>query len=221
MTVIGFFVVGAGIDLVHNLLFGQDYDACSGILIPELPQTNGSCSYSGSAAVGGVVIMVVILALTEWGWWRLAGWALGPLSATAETVRRLGPQNLGQCIHLEGGADTFKELADALDGALDRLAAGYEGQRRFAANASHELRTPLAVQRLLTEVAMEAPEAGDDLRKLGAQLLRTNERNENLIEGLLVLAESDRGLPARSRCGWTSWRLPCSTRTRNWPLSTR
>ncbi|MGH3166074.1 MAG: histidine kinase dimerization/phospho-acceptor domain-containing protein, partial [Trebonia sp.] len=28
-------------------------------------------------------------------------------------------------------------------------AAGYESQRRFAANASHELRTPLAVQRVL------------------------------------------------------------------------
>ena len=44
---------------------------------------------------------------------------------------------------------------------------------------------------------MEAPEAGEDLRKLGAQLLRTNERNESLIEGLLVLAESDRGLPGK------------------------
>ena len=81
--------------------------------------------------------------------------------------------------------------------ALDRLAAGYEGQRRFAANASHELRTPLAVQRVLTEVAMEDPDASEDLHRLGTQLLRTNERNERLIEGLLVLAESDRGLPGK------------------------
>ena len=44
---------------------------------------------------------------------------------------------------------------------------------------------------------MEAPDAGEDLRKLGAQLLRTNERNESLIEGLLALAESDRGLPGK------------------------
>ena len=36
-----------------------------------------------------------------------------------------------------------------------------------------------------------------DLRRLGAQLLRVNERNERLIEGLLVLAESDRGLPGK------------------------
>jgi signal transduction histidine kinase len=142
----------------------------------------------------GWVIMGVLLALTVWSWWLIAGWVLRPLSDTAQTVRRLGPQNLGQRIRLVSGADPFKELADAIDDALDRLAAGYESQRRFAANASHELRTPLAVQRLLTEVALEDPAAGLDLRRLGGQLLVANERNERLIEGLLTLAESDRGL---------------------------
>ena len=150
-----------------------------------------------------------------------SGWLLRPLSAAAETVRRLGPQNLGERIRLEGGPDPFKELADALDDALDRLAAGYESQRRFAANASHELRTPLAVQRLLTEVAIDDPAAGEDLRRLGAQLLRTNERNESLIEGLLVLAESDRGLPGQGP-GATgqAGRTTCSTPRRSSPPST-
>ena len=78
---------------------------------------------------------------------------------------------------------------------LNRVAVGFEGQRRFAANASHELRTPLAVQRTLVEVAMTTSGGVDpDLNRLGAQLLLVNERNERLIEGLLVLAESDRGL---------------------------
>jgi signal transduction histidine kinase len=140
------------------------------------------------------VILAVLLALVVW---IAAARTLQPLSATAETVRQLGPQNLGQRIRMTGSADELKELADAIDEALDRLAAGYESQRRFAANASHELRTPLAVQRLLTEVAMDAPGTSQDLHRLGMQLLRTNERNERLIEGLLVLAESDRGLPGK------------------------
>ena len=44
---------------------------------------------------------------------------------------------------------------------------------------------------------MDDPEASQDLRRLGAQLISVNERNETLIEGLLVLAESDRGLPGK------------------------
>ena len=47
-------------------------------------------------------------------------------------------------------------LAGEIDEMLDRVAAGYEGQRRFAANASHELRTPLATQRTLIEVGLAA-----------------------------------------------------------------
>jgi signal transduction histidine kinase len=145
-------------------------------------------------SLAGAAVVLVLLARI---WWLVAGLVLQPLTATADTVRRLGPQNLGQRIRLISGPDQYKALTDAIDDALDRLAAGYESQRRFAANASHELRTPLAVQRLLTEVAMEDPGAGRDLQRLGAQLLRTNERNENLIEGLLALAESDRGVQGK------------------------
>ncbi len=183
---------------MYNTLFGPaDGFYCTiGSNFPALPNNSG-CSYSPTATVVSILVVLVVLALTAWSWWSLAGWVLRPLSVTADTVRRLGPQNLGQRIRLESGADAFKELADALDDALDRLAAGYDSQRRFAANASHELRTPLAVQRLLTEVAMEDPAAGADLHRLGVQLLRTNERNESLIEGLLVLAESDRGLQGK------------------------
>jgi signal transduction histidine kinase len=200
MSVIGFVVVAGSVDTIDNLFLQQSDYGCGGIesVFPALPGPNSSpCYYGGAGHVFGVTFMVAVIALTVWSWWLLAGWALGPLKATAETVRRLGPQNLGQRIGLKTGDDQFKELADAIDDALDRLAAGYESQRRFAANASHELRTPLAVQRLLTEVAMDDPDAGRDLHRLGTQLLRTNEHNEQLIEGMLTLAESDRGLQGK------------------------
>ena len=46
-------------------------------------------------------------------------------------------------------------LADAFNHMLDRLAAAFEGQRGFIADASHELRTPLTVIRGQLEVLAE------------------------------------------------------------------
>jgi signal transduction histidine kinase len=181
---------------VYNVAIASSDGYCNGHF-PALPGSNNGCGYNGAEETVSLLAVAVVLGLIAWSWWLVAGWMLRPLSATAHTVRRLGPHNLGQRIQLVSGPDQYKELADAIDDALDRLASGYESQRRFTANASHELRTPLAVQRLLTEVAMEDPDAGQDLKRLGAQLLRTNEQNENLIEGLLVLAESDRGLQGK------------------------
>jgi signal transduction histidine kinase len=188
-------MVAAGLTL-QNTVFSDNYYPCASFRPPMLPGSSG-CGYNGAQTAASLIGMAIVLLLMVYSWWLLAGWVLSPLSQTARTVRLFGPQNLSMRLRLASGDDALKELADALDDALDRLVVGYEGQRRFASNASHELRTPLAVQRLLAEVAMEDPAAGEDVHRLGRQLLRANEHNERLIEGLLVLAESDRGLPGK------------------------
>ena len=124
-------------------------------------------------------------------------WAARPVREFSRIVSRVGPQNLGYRINAVGTRDELHQLGHNLDDMMDRIAAGYEGQRQFAANASHELRTPLAVQRTLIEVSLAGPLSADQIELVTRQLLQTNERNEQLIEGLLVLSESDRGLIAR------------------------
>ncbi|WP_406044563.1 HAMP domain-containing histidine kinase [Micromonospora sp. NBC_00898] len=125
--------------------------------------------------------------------WGAAVWCLRPVRDLAEPIANVGPQNLGHRIRPRG-RDELARLSRAIDGMMERIAAGYEGQRRFAANASHELRTPLAVQRTLIEVGLGRAATEEQLELLTAQLLETNERNERLIEGLLTLSESDQGL---------------------------
>ncbi|MFG2169055.1 sensor histidine kinase [Micromonospora chersina] len=140
----------------------------------------------------GLIELLVLLAglLAVWG---AARWCLRPVRDLADPIADLGPQNLGHRIR-RGGRDELGRLSRAIDDMMDRVTAGYEGQRRFAANASHELRTPLAVQRTLIEVGMAQSLTAEQLDLLTAQLLATNERNERLIEGLLALSESDQGL---------------------------
>ncbi|MFL6142426.1 MAG: ATP-binding protein [Labedaea sp.] len=151
--------------------------------------------YDGLGRTVAVAALIVGITLTVLLFRRVARLVLRPVAGMADTVWHMGPHNLGERIRWFGGADELRELANAMDDMLDRVASGFEGQRRFAANASHELRTPLAVQRTLLEVAMTTSNGTNaDLNRLGAQLLLVNERNERLIEGLLALAESDRGL---------------------------
>ncbi|WP_432828730.1 sensor histidine kinase [Dactylosporangium sp. CA-092794] len=128
----------------------------------------------------------------------VTSWVLRPLRDLVPVVEQVGPQNLGHRIEPVGGSrDELAALSRAINDMMDRIMAGYEGQRRFAANASHELRTPLAVQRILIEVGMAQPLTPEQTALLTTQLLQTNQRNERLIEGLLVLSEVDQGLAAR------------------------
>ncbi|MFD0783958.1 sensor histidine kinase [Micromonospora azadirachtae] len=139
------------------------------------------------------LVELVLAAVVVAGVWGAAVWCLRPVRDLAEPISHVGPQNLGYRIRRRG-RDELAQLSQAIDQMMERIAAGYDGQRRFAANASHELRTPLAVQRTLIEVGMAQALTGEQLELLTAQLLQTNERNERLIEGLLALSESDQGL---------------------------
>jgi signal transduction histidine kinase len=78
---------------------------------------------------------------------------------------------------------------------LARLAAAFEAQRRFVANASHELRTPLTAQRAAVDVALADPHPTvDSLRTMAKRIRRGTQQHEHLIASLLTLAHSERGI---------------------------
>ncbi|MFE7142479.1 sensor histidine kinase [Streptomyces sp. NPDC057644] len=123
--------------------------------------------------------------------YAMAGRVLSPLGRITRTARRVAGTDLTRRIELDGPDDELKELADTFDDMLDRLERAFTAQQRFVGNASHELRTPLAINRTLLEVHLSDPEAPPELHQLGKTLLATNERSEQLVEGLLLLARSD------------------------------
>jgi signal transduction histidine kinase len=142
--------------------------------------------------VSGVTIVVLAIVSVAVGWW-MAGRVLSPLHRITATARRLSLSNLNERIALTGPRDELKELADTFDAMLDRLERSADGQRRFVANASHELRTPLAIQRAAIEIGLDDP-TPERLAEVRQDLLTANRRSERLIDGLLTLAQGDRGL---------------------------
>ncbi|WP_030902689.1 sensor histidine kinase [Streptomyces sp. NRRL F-5126] len=129
--------------------------------------------------------------------YAMAGRVLSPLGRITRTARRVVGTDLSRRIELDGPDDEFKELADTFDEMLERLERAFSSQQRFVANASHELRTPLAINRTLLEVHLSDPGAPAELQQLGRTLLSTNERSEQLVEGLLLLARSENQLVER------------------------
>jgi signal transduction histidine kinase len=139
--------------------------------------------------VVSIVSLVAVSGIAAFLGWVLAGQALEPLRQITATARGIADRNLHQRIAIQGPQDEIKDLADTLDGMLERLDRAFDSQQRFIANASHELRTPLAINRTLIEVAMlKEAEPDAALVQLGSTLLAVNQRHERLIEGLLMLA---------------------------------
>jgi signal transduction histidine kinase len=147
-----------------------------------------------------VVLMVIsVLGAVPLGWFA-SGRMLRPLRQITARARTISAGNLHERLAITGERDEFTELGDTLDDLLGRLEASFDAQRRFVANASHELRTPLTVERTLLQVALADPNASAaTLRAACEELLANGRDQERLIEALLTLASSERGLERRER----------------------
>ena len=137
----------------------------------------------------------------------MLGWAIGrrillPLHKVTGAARRASQERLDERIRLDGPDDELKELADTFDDMLNRLDLAFASQRRFVANASHELRTPLTSMRTLIDVAMAKPtRTTEQLETLVGRVREALDQSEAIIDGLLTLARSDRGLTTRELAG--------------------
>ncbi|AQU67563.1 HAMP domain-containing sensor histidine kinase [Streptomyces niveus] len=150
-------------------------------------------------SVGALV--VTALCAVGVGWWT-AGRVLRPVHAMTAKARLLSEHNLHERIGSTGPNDELKELGDTLDELLGRLQTAFDSQRRFIANASHELRTPLATQRTAIQVGLAGANSPEELARTKQMLLDNNRRSERLIEGLLVLARSERQVEDQEEIRW-------------------
>ncbi|MFI9838914.1 sensor histidine kinase [Nonomuraea sp. NPDC051941] len=161
---------------------GASIETESGISLPQLLM---------GSAVALVILIPVALALG----WYVAGRFLHPLRAITSTAKVISAGNLDRRLDLGEPTDELTELGHTLDDLFARLQASFDAQRHFVANASHELRTPLAGLRTLLEVALADPDADTDtLRSACQEALALGGHQERLVQALLALATSERGV---------------------------
>jgi signal transduction histidine kinase len=186
----GFLTFGAALLLVPILTIHQAVpEGADGRVIAGIQANTQAQEIRAAATLIGLVVLSLAAG------WLIAGWFLRPLRTITATARDISARNLNRRLALTGRNDEFKDLGETLDSLFERLEASFESQRHFVANASHELRTPLAAERTLLQVALADPEArAETLRETCQQVLVLGDQQERLIEALLTLASSERGI---------------------------
>ena len=155
--------------------------------------------------IGSCVVLVAMIVASVLLGWVVAGRVLRPLRVITATTRQISERNLHRRLALAGPDDELKDLGDTIDGLLARLEAAFDSQRRFVANTSHELRTPLMLGQTLLQVALADPSASlDSLRAACREAIDAGKDQARIIDALLALARSQRGLDNRLPVDLTS-----------------
>lgn len=129
-----------------------------------------------------VALLAIVLAVRA---------SLVPLRRFRERLAARGARDLS-LVPVDELPAEVAPVADTLNALLGRLAAAFEAERSFAANAAHELRTPLAgaiaqAQRLQAETSDPAAKAR------AADIEMTLKRLTRLSERLMQLARAEGG----------------------------
>ena len=199
VVVVVIFLIGS-----HGAVLGQSSSAAEPVSaqpissgLHSVVSQQHSSDVARLLAAAWVTLLLTAIASAVLGWF-VAGRVLRPLRDMTTAARSITAGNLHARLALTGPDDEFKALGDAFDELLTRLEASFAAQRRFVANAAHELRTPLTVERTLLQVALSDPNASAvSLRATCGELLASGREQEQLIDALLTLASSERGLETR------------------------
>ena len=114
-------------------------------------------------------------------------WQLRPLTVMAHEAATIGPENTAARIGPAGTSSECVQLRASVNRMVERLAAGMERERQFAAVAAHELRSPLAQLRTSMEVTLRKERDSGEYRQNIEECLRDVQRLQTLAANLLLI----------------------------------
>lgn len=121
----------------------------------------------------------------------LAGRATNAVGEITRTASRLRPDRLEERLPLRGTGDELDQLANTINGLLDRIAMFLDQKRDVLANAAHELRTPLAAIRSSVEVALNDRRTVEEYQELLEEIIEQSGSLQALLNQLLLLSEAE------------------------------
>ena len=148
---------------------------------------------AGAKVRGLVLVALISLACAAVAALLMAASITGPLARLQRTTDRVASGDLTTRADNDEGPPEVRQLADSFNTMTAQVNELIDQQRAFAGDASHQLRTPLTALRLQLERAADIVD--DDPAGARTQIEAASaetERLQRLIEGLLMLARSER-----------------------------
>jgi len=145
-----------------------------------------------AAAAGRNVLPIVVAApLVGLAMWWLVGFTLAPLQRVVTAARSRDERSL-DLLPAAGLPEEIEPMVQSFNVLLAKLAAAFDAQRAFVADAAHELRTPLTALKLQLGLLRDAPE-GTPREAALARLRAGVDRAAHLVDQLLTLARAEPG----------------------------
>jgi signal transduction histidine kinase len=189
--------------LTDARLGGGEYRV-AGTAVKKSAEVVGAVEIAGSLAeanstLNRLLLLLVVggligCAAVGLGTWFLLGRALEPVRRITRTAGAISREDLSRRIEYCGPKDEIGELAETMDGMLDRIEIAFTGQEQFISDVSHELRTPLTIVKGHLQVLDREARPDPHLVKLEhALVIDELDRMNRLIADLLTLARAGRG----------------------------
>ncbi|MEM9004864.1 MAG: HAMP domain-containing sensor histidine kinase [Cyanobacteria bacterium P01_F01_bin.86] len=139
---------------------------------------------SGSA----ILLLAMLIALYVWR-------SLQPLQVMSRQVKGVTAASLNEtCLELDKAPTEVKELAEALDHTLNRLARSWAQQRRLVGDVSHELRTPLTLVQGYLQSTLRRCQTLTEPQRDGLETAASEtDRTIRILNDLLLLARASMG----------------------------
>ncbi|MBC8984753.1 HAMP domain-containing protein [Pedobacter sp. N36a] len=137
-----------------------------------------------------MIFVFIFIGLLLSGRW-IAKKILKPLDRFIDDVKQIKSSNLHFRVQEGNNKDEISLLAQNFNNLMEHLEQAFVLQKTFIANASHELRTPITRMMIAAEITLSQERQIEDYKKALLSVMEDSEKMDNIITGLLNLAQAD------------------------------
>lgn len=137
----------------------------------------------------GYVCFAVMVG-TMLGWLASRG-GLQPLTTMRARAERINANRLSERISAHSWPKEMRELANSLNGLLDRLQSDFDRLNAFSANLAHEMRTPVSNLLTVAQVTLAQPRTSAEYRSTIETISEELQDQARTISDMLFLARTE------------------------------